>query len=95
MLDSVQPKDCSPWYTRGKRILTDGVGNLTVSTVHAGELPLHLVWGGMALVLMAVTCSHPETVFRDQAEKFGLLIDAAIELAVALAGFEDLEVDHS
>lgn len=68
---------------------------LTVSTVNAGGLSLHLVWKEMALVLMAVACPHPETVFHDEPQKFGLLVDAAIELAVALAGLEGLEIDHS
>jgi hypothetical protein len=68
---------------------------LTVSTVNAGGLSLYLIWKEMALVLMAVACPHPETVFHDESQKFGLLIDAAIELAVTLAGLEDLEIDHS
>jgi len=44
---------------------------------------------------MAMACPHPETVFYDETEKYGIQIDAAIELAVALAGFEDRQIDNS
>ncbi len=63
---------------------------LTVSTVNAGGLSLHLIWKDMALVVMAVAYPHPETLFHDEPQKFVLLIDDAIELTVlALARPEE------
>ena len=67
----------------------------TISVVNAGGLPVYLVWEANALIFLAVGCPHPETVFYDESAKYGLLIDAAIELAVSLAGFRDLKVDNT
>ena len=67
----------------------------TISTVNAGELSLYLVWNNELLVSLAVACPHPENGFQEGAERYGLLIDAAIEVAVSLAGFEGLDIDNS
>jgi len=67
----------------------------TISVVDAGGISIHLVWEADALVSLAVASPHPETVFYDESGKYGILIDAAIELALFLARFRDLKVDNN
>lgn len=67
----------------------------TVSVVNAGGIPIYLVWSSSILVLTAVACPHLETVFHDETHRYGLLLNAAIEIAVALAGCEAIKVDNS